>query len=695
MWKLAERLRALARGGESESSDDWKRTMHTLRPQFDEAKHGYYVDLLVQQITSDDPPRNVAVAGSYGSGKSSVLAGLRGKIGRKFQPVEISLATLNQSKQALLDVSGETTLTAALQKEVVKRLLYSAKPSDLPRSRFDRISGVRWGSALGIAVVLATGVLGLVFMLKMPTPFDEWSGSWHRWQPTGRLLDWLSLVILVLGAQAAFSSSRLREIGIGTAKLSLDAKGGDYFDKYLDEIVYFFQKSKTRVVVFEDLDRFDDPGIFQALRELNNLLNNSDQIKRNVTFVHAIRDSLFERNLAPAANPSEGDGDAAAPRAYATDVSARIGTDSAASDRAKFFDLVVPLVPFISHEVSADLIVAAFVGVPEDQQPSRKLMALAGRHITDMRVIHSVRNEYVVFTAELLDKTTVEGLKDDRDQLFAMVLYKHHYLHDFERIRTGGSKLDELVSTVSDMTRARLASLEIEIASLENDIEATAAVDRRAEAAGQRLLDEVQFLIRVLRANATVQNVLLQGDGSFAPDDVRSRAFWEALDASQATQLTVSAPGQQIAVLRADFPRLFGQDFPPAAWLRTAVEDDQSRLAQLEELRERLLHASLRQRVTDTAFVGEGQGANVESGIIDIPACSIDLMEEGLALDLIRGGYIDQNFGKLRQGPSAVGDLAAAVGMEQSAVSPPTPAPAQSRTRRQRAPRPRHFLHLV
>lgn len=55
----------------------------------------------------------------------------------------------------------------------------------------------------------------------------------------------------------------------------LKAESGSCFDKYLDEILYYFEISRRDIVVFEDLDRFDNVEIFETLRALNTLLNGS------------------------------------------------------------------------------------------------------------------------------------------------------------------------------------------------------------------------------------------------------------------------------------------------------------------------------------------------------------------------------------------------------------------------------------
>ena len=68
---------------------------------------------------------------------------------------------------------------------------------------------------------------------------------------------------------------RIDKLGTSATSVSLTAEsdGGSYFDEYLDLIVNFFDAESIDVVIFEDLDRFEDPQIYEALRELNTLLN--------------------------------------------------------------------------------------------------------------------------------------------------------------------------------------------------------------------------------------------------------------------------------------------------------------------------------------------------------------------------------------------------------------------------------------
>ena len=70
-------------------------------------------------------------------------------------------------------------------------------------------------------------------------------------------------------------------------------KDKSIFNKYLDEILYFFEVNNYNIVIFEDLDRFKNPEIFVKLRELNFLINNYEKVDRKVVFIYAIKDDVF------------------------------------------------------------------------------------------------------------------------------------------------------------------------------------------------------------------------------------------------------------------------------------------------------------------------------------------------------------------------------------------------------------------
>ena len=46
-----------------------------------------------------------------------------------------------------------------------------------------------------------------------------------------------------------------------------------YFDKFMNDVIYLFINSGKDIIIFEDLDRFDDPTIYERLHEINTLIN--------------------------------------------------------------------------------------------------------------------------------------------------------------------------------------------------------------------------------------------------------------------------------------------------------------------------------------------------------------------------------------------------------------------------------------
>ena len=143
--------------------------------------------------------------------------------------------------------------------------------------------------------------------------------------------------------------------------------------------MYFFTRVETDVVIFEDIDRFGDPHIFDTLRELNTILLNARQPDgRQIRFVYAIKDSIFEQlGNESSKDAGQDPSDAELNRA----------------NRTKFFDLVIPLVPFITHRNARDLM----TDVLGSDEFDPGLIDLASRHLTDMRLLKNIHNEYLVF----------------------------------------------------------------------------------------------------------------------------------------------------------------------------------------------------------------------------------------------------------------------------------------------------------
>lgn len=627
-----------------------------LTPIYDEEHHASYVNHLVTAITSDPPVHNVALAGAYGTGKSSILQGVKqalsGSADRKARIplVEISLSNINEPSEKVAKASGEPSLSAALQKEVVKRLLYSQSPHQLPLSRFKRIAEFRWQRAIWIALG-ATGVLWVILLLTFGSSGIGQYFEGRRLAPgLGVGMGSLVSIGILLIVQYFMHRHAVHEVSFGAASIKLSDTAGSYFDQFLDEIIYFFNRTGTRYVFFEDLDRFNDPDIFRALRDLNSILNAALPEEQDVVFVYAVRDSLFEPENSdplqtPAAsnaseNPEPATNSPVAQGAQSAAAGHRYGVSSPASDRSKFFDLIIPIVPFISPEVSADLLHRELKSKPiaDDDRPSRDLIELAGRYFTDMRVIRSIANEYRIYANELLRKTDLRGLCPDKQ--FAMVLYKHAHLADYEKIRSGDSKLDQIAKKAREVTNARFEAIDERIARLRSEATAASKVKALSETMGERLQTLLQIGARTIGYSAEGPVLLNPGNRSFQWEELKTEAFWASYAARPGSLRPRHANLARVELSRDEIERFTSEASSTATWQSQARKEIDDRVRTLSRLRARNVEATFTQRVTDRSL----WDPTLSEEVPDLTTYVHEVLGDGLALDLMRSGYLDNNF---------------------------------------------------
>ena len=307
-----------------------------LSPHYDEKHHGLYVEKL-EQAVRNPKVRNIALNGGYGTGKSSVIQGLVEKIHsskelKKIRPITISLPTI----QIADDSDSKDDRTDRIQREIVKQLLYRSNPRKMRGSQYRRITHVTTAQRATACFIVAIPLTFAFWLLAKPDWHWSQGGSlWGYWQP--------AVVQTILWGLTFYvdwmwvNKPALKGLQLGPAKLELEKNDSSYFDKYLNEIIYYFEVSGTNLVIFEDLDRFDNPYIFDALHELNELINISlgqerfiEQKNPSVKFLYATRDSIFEHRT----------------KGIVENDAARHIHRREVENRTKFFDVIVPIVPF-------------------------------------------------------------------------------------------------------------------------------------------------------------------------------------------------------------------------------------------------------------------------------------------------------------------------------------------------------------
>lgn len=477
------------------SSDVDACQLKPMTPKYDESQHRRYVKRLRNALYEQNC-KSVALSGSYGSGKSSILEQFVKEAKEDGHSVaKVSLATFNADLYRQ-EGSDDFSITALLEREILGQLLYQGDPSKAPKSSFNQIHNASfWSkikSAMPVSLIIFIALLGaLIFHFSRSVTFTSCltfmaDTSKERLQmlmtPTIFLLAAAySAISLICGYVLwVFDKVRIKSItasGI-TLSISADEEYASYFNKYRDELIYLFEANSFDTVIFEDIDRFDNLAIFEELRKLNDLLNMAPGIvgkegNKVVSFVYAVKDSVF-------ALDKESNQDS---------------REVLGSGRVKFFDMIISVVPFISKFNANEMVTKVFESELEEAKTAKEgkrfsdLLLLAAPYIADMRLMISTRNDYLVMVQEMdspsFDKPTSLGLTCTG--ILAIAVYKNLYPLEYEDLRIHKGKLNELYDIHQSGINRLVSQLSAAKKLLQRYKDSDEVLDDVAEALGSKL----------------------------------------------------------------------------------------------------------------------------------------------------------------------------------------------------------------
>lgn len=398
-----------------------------------------YLDALIKAVNTKDV-NNIAITGSYGSGKSTILKTFQKEYKSCFRFLNVSLASFNK----INDESNEDSekLQRLLEISILQQIIYSVNPGKIPDSHFKRIQNIPLGRKVIIALSITLWFLCLLLFwqnnyIEIVNP-KNWSIDKNP--------DWEGIIISVISFFGIsiifykiielFRNSKISRVSIqGEIELNnKEIEDKSIFNQYLDEIIYFFQKTEHNILIIEDLDRFENTNIFTKLREINILLNNSNLIKKKVSFIYAISDDFF--------------------------------TDK--RERVKFFEYIIPIIPFVNYYNA--------------EEQLKKLIEESGLEknifsddfisdITlfiddiDMRLLVNIFQEFLVY------KDIVGKINPVNEQLFAIITYKNIAPEDFNKLGSRQGKLFSLLNDKDKYVRNFIEEINKEISEKEKYIE--------------------------------------------------------------------------------------------------------------------------------------------------------------------------------------------------------------------------------
>lgn len=344
--------------------------------------------------------KNMAITGSYGSGKSSIINTFIENNKLDFTFLNISLAAFGQKPE-----------TEKIEIAIFQQLHYTLDDSKLIHSRIKRIKNPKsinlflkvliwmcWlGSSLSLffpKIIFSISVFK-TFQISIENLLNHDLNLFLNLLISfgGLIAILMSLVRLIMNGKLSFSKVDLKNGGFEVSSVG-DGKELSIFNKHLDEIFYVFQRTKYDVIFFEDLDRLENSEILVKLRELNILLNDAKQIKRKITFVYVIKDDVFK----------------------------------VSKERTKFFDFILPVIPIVNFSNSKELFEKRLTGLKKELSD---IIKGVGFYIDDMRLIKNICNEFIIYKSKLIEEKSFDYRLD---KLLAIIIYKNYYPNDFEKL---------------------------------------------------------------------------------------------------------------------------------------------------------------------------------------------------------------------------------------------------------------------
>ena len=419
---LKEKIQNLISGHQKNGCPEGEFGYRDLTPESDTKNSEEYIRALHWAIKNKEV-KNIALSGPYGSGKSSVIKTYLEKY-PKTKYLSISLAAFSTPTKS---VNGEDDKTSSLaddwtlddvdenviEEGILKQLFYRVDVGKIPQSRYRKIKKLSYWKIF-FSLLLLTVVALAVYLEINPNVFEVFKNTVINNGEIFHLNHWSSyavftvtifglLLLITTVIKYVMSNFRIANINLGDkASISKKEEKESIFDKSLDEIVYFFESTTYDTVFIEDLDRFNQPNIFIKLRELNTVINNYDNIKRKVVFIYAIKDDMFKDE-----------------------------------ERTKFFDFIVPVIPYINATNSGEILRGLLkfekgadgVYKSKNYDISDRYIWKISPFVQDMRVLTNICNEFLVYKRTL--KTT--KLKDE--EMFSMITFKNLYPKEFAELQ--------------------------------------------------------------------------------------------------------------------------------------------------------------------------------------------------------------------------------------------------------------------
>ena len=391
----------------------------------------------------DDNIKNIAITGVYGSGKSTIWntyvkeKNLKNIITVSLGKYEDECGKSKYNNDGKVENNSCSTKVDNEQENRIERQIINQIVSQIDSKKISK-SKYRFKSDKAdlIETICIFFFLSSIFILINWNEFKNFKLEISVFNVLNLVL-FVSLffIILVLKKKNIFNISKIN-FKLVEAQLDDEISTDEtVIDKDMKEIVYLLYNSGTEVVVFEDLDRYDNIEIYNKLRELNFLTNgyfNSNGKKRIIRFIYMVKDGLF-----------------------------------VSKDRTKFYDFIMPVVPIVDSRTSENYLISLLIKDKKNynENPNElqaNILANISLYIDDMRLLKNIVNEYYVY----LNILPIKELKLNKNKLFAMMVLKNVFPKEYELLQKNRGYIYNLFGKLKNQKNIIRKNFKKEIARL-------------------------------------------------------------------------------------------------------------------------------------------------------------------------------------------------------------------------------------
>ena len=392
--------------------------------------------------------KNIAITGSYGSGKSSILNTYKKNSKLKFihisflhfkecdkndintnenkeksnnnnkedgkesknvnqnkenkdtTKIEFSLDCGNENKN---EIDKEKIREAVLERKIINHIINQIPFEYISDTNFNVRGNIGIGQAITKAIFNLLSLGSFFYIILFLTNIIIPNGVSNNLEINPIFLivsfifiiAYLTMFFYKLNNRRVSGSIKFKNLELNVDKFKDNSSKYDsFFDSYLDEILYIFEKCKRDVIVFEDIDRLEMRIIFERLREINVLLNERLTKKNKVIkFCYLIRDDIFN-----------------------------------SEDRVKIFDFIIPVIP-IMNSFNAYHTFKNYFKDYIDELNSELVFEIC-KHINDIRILKNVYNEFLIY----IKKLCIKDISLNYNRILSIIIYKNLFPRDFNDI---------------------------------------------------------------------------------------------------------------------------------------------------------------------------------------------------------------------------------------------------------------------